>query len=117
MHGTYRHLSGDGTSPAALLISESGATDRNGDNNVAGPIGNMRQLAEFLSDHGVATLRYDKVGTGPPGWARTPTVPVMSAPPSTPPGRKRPSASSPHSPAPMPAASRCTRWGRAPCTP
>ncbi|MGI9124649.1 MAG: hypothetical protein ACR2JM_07840, partial [Mycobacterium sp.] len=55
------------TGPAALLISESGATDRNGDNNVAGPIGNMRQLAEFLSGHGVATLRYDKVGTGRTG--------------------------------------------------
>ena len=30
LHGTYRHLSGDGSGPAALLISESGATDRNG---------------------------------------------------------------------------------------
>lgn len=67
LHGTYRHLSGVGPIPAALLISESGATDRNGDNSVAGPIGNMRQLAEFLSDHGVATLRYDKVGTGATG--------------------------------------------------
>ncbi len=38
--------------PAALLISESGATDRNGDNAVAGPVGNMRQLAELLSDRG-----------------------------------------------------------------
>lgn len=67
LHGTYRHLSGGEAGPAALLISESGVTDRNGDNNVAGPIGNMRQLAEFLSDHGVATLRYDKVGTGATG--------------------------------------------------
>ena len=67
LHGTYRHLSGAGPGPAALLISESGATDRNGDNNVAGPIGNMRQLAELLSDRGVATLRYDKVGTGATG--------------------------------------------------
>lgn len=67
LHGTYRHLSGDAKGPAALLISESGVTDRNGDNNVAGPIGNMRQLAQFLSDHGVATLRYDKVGTGKTG--------------------------------------------------
>lgn len=67
LHGTYRHLSGGGPISAALLISESGATDRNGDNNVAGPIGNMRQLAEFLSDRGVATLRYDKVGTGATG--------------------------------------------------
>lgn len=66
LHGTYRHR-GDQPGPAALLISESGRTDRNGDNNVAGPIGNMRQLAEYLSDHGVATLRYDKVGTGRTG--------------------------------------------------
>ena len=67
LHGTYRHLSGDSVGPAALLISESGQTDRNGDNNVAGPIGNMRQLAEFLSERGVATLRYDKIGTGVTG--------------------------------------------------
>ncbi|STZ25737.1 secreted protein [Mycolicibacterium aichiense] len=67
VHGTYRHQHGDRQGPAALLISESGRTDRNGDNNVAGPIGNMRQLAEYLSDHGVASLRYDKVGTGKTG--------------------------------------------------
>lgn len=67
VHGTYRHQHGDKQAPAALLISESGRTDRNGDNNVAGPIGNMRQLAEYLSDHGVASLRYDKVGTGKTG--------------------------------------------------
>jgi hypothetical protein len=67
VHGTYRHRSGDGAGPAALLLSESGQTDRNGDNNVAGPVGNMRQLAEFLSEHGVASLRYDKVGTGSTG--------------------------------------------------
>ena len=66
VHGTYRHSS-SGPGPAALLISESGRTDRNGDNNIAGPVGNMRQLAEFLSDHGVASLRYDKVGTGATG--------------------------------------------------
>ena len=44
LHGTYRHLSAGAPGAVALLISESGATDRNGDNNVAGPIGNMRQL-------------------------------------------------------------------------
>jgi uncharacterized protein len=67
IHGSYRHQQDAGPGPAALLISESGATDRNGDNNVAGPIGNMRQLAELLSDRGVASLRYDKVGTGKTG--------------------------------------------------
>ncbi len=67
IHGTYRHLADDATGPAALLISESGQTDRNGDNVVAGPVGNMRQLAEYLSDKGVASLRYDKIGTGATG--------------------------------------------------
>lgn len=67
IHGTYRHLRGGPAGPAALLISESGMTDRNGDNAVAGPVGNMRQLAEYLSGHGVASLRYDKVGTGQTG--------------------------------------------------
>ncbi len=67
IHGTYRHRSDDAAGPAALLISESGRTDRNGDNAVLGPVGNMRQLAEYLSGHGVASLRYDKVGTGATG--------------------------------------------------
>ena len=67
IHGTYRHERDADPGPAALLISESGATDRNGDNNVAGAIGNMRQLAELLSDRAVASLRYDKVGTGKTG--------------------------------------------------
>ena len=67
IHGTYRHQPDVSAAAAALLISESGNTDRNGDNAVAGPVGNMRQLAEYLSDHGVASLRYDKVGTGRTG--------------------------------------------------
>jgi hypothetical protein len=66
IYGTYRHH-GDAPGPAALLISESGNTDRNGDNAVAGPVGNMRQLAEYLSGKGIASLRYDKVGTGKTG--------------------------------------------------
>jgi uncharacterized protein len=67
IHGTYRHERDAGSGPAALLISESGQTDRNGDNAVVGPVGNMRQLAEHLSGLGVATLRYDKIGTGRTG--------------------------------------------------
>lgn len=81
IHGTYRHQAAEAPGPAALLISESGATDRNGDNQVAGPIGNMRQLAELLSDRDVASLRYDKVGTGRTGlgpYAQRPTE-VVSA--------------------------------------
>jgi uncharacterized protein len=81
IHGSYRHERDAQPGPAALLISESGATDRNGDNNVAGAIGNMRQLAELLSDRDVASLRYDKVGTGKTGlgpYAQRPTD-VISA--------------------------------------
>ena len=62
IYGTYRHLTNAGPGPAALLISESGNTDRNGDNLVVGKIGNMRQLAEQLSDRGVAS---GKTGLGP----------------------------------------------------
>jgi alpha-beta hydrolase superfamily lysophospholipase len=81
IHGSYRHQEGGPAGPAALLISESGATDRNGDNAVAGPVGNMRQLAELLSERGVASLRYDKVGTGKTGlgpYALRPTEVVSS---------------------------------------
>jgi uncharacterized protein len=67
LYGTYRHDVDAPPGPAALLLSESGNTDRNGDNAVAGPIGNMRQLAEYLSIKGIASLRYDKVGTGKTG--------------------------------------------------
>jgi uncharacterized protein len=67
IHGSYRHDRDAPPGPAALLISESGNTDRNGDNAVAGPVGNMRQLAELLSDRKIASLRYDKVGTGKTG--------------------------------------------------
>jgi hypothetical protein len=67
IHGTYRHQKDAAPGPAALLISESGNTDRNGDNIVIGKIGNMRQLAELLSDRGEASLRYDKIGTGKTG--------------------------------------------------
>ena len=67
IYGTYRHRADAPTGPAALLIGESGNTDRNGDNAVAGRIGTMRSLAELLSGRGVASLRYDKVGTGRTG--------------------------------------------------
>lgn len=67
IHGSYLRPDSEQPGPAAVLISESGVTDRNGDNNVAGAVGNMRMLAEQLSDRGVASLRYDKVGTGATG--------------------------------------------------
>ena len=70
IYGSYRHSADTKPGPAVLLISESGNTDRNGDNAVAGPVGNMRQIAEFLSGKGIASLRYDKVGTGKTGLGR-----------------------------------------------
>ena len=79
IHGSYRHQQNAGPGPAALLISESGPTDRNGDNAVVGAIGNMRQLAEQLSASGVASLRYDKVGTGKTGLGRYKPNDVVSA--------------------------------------
>ncbi|BBX85675.1 alpha/beta hydrolase family protein [Mycolicibacterium aubagnense] len=67
IHGSYRHVPGAAAAPSVLMISESGQTDRNGDNAVAGKVGNMRQLAEYLSGKNVDSLRYDKVGTGKTG--------------------------------------------------
>jgi uncharacterized protein len=75
IYGTYRHRVDSPTAPAALLISESGNTDRNGDNAVAGKIGTMRALAGLLSDRGVASLRYDKVGTGRTGLGHYANMP------------------------------------------
>ena len=65
VHGSYRTNGKSG--PAALLLAESGPNDRNGDNQVVGPVGTMRLISERLSDRGVASLRYDKVGTGKTG--------------------------------------------------
>jgi uncharacterized protein len=67
IYGTYRHRADSPPGPAALLISESGNTDRNGDNAVAGKIGTLAAIAGLLSDRGVASLRYDKAGTGRTG--------------------------------------------------
>ena len=115
IHGTYRHQQDAGPGPAALLISESGPTDRNGDNAVVGPIGNMRQLAEQLSDSGVASLRYDKVGTGKTGLGpyRAERCRQRRLHRRAP---KQRFVSSPISPAPTRTASRCTASVRAPST-
>jgi uncharacterized protein len=69
VHGTFRHPVGRaGAVPAALLIAGSGPTDRNGDSRLeSGTEGTLRALAGWLSDDGVATLRYDKLGTGATG--------------------------------------------------
>lgn len=77
VYGTFRHPAGRGRAvPGALLIAGSGPTDRNGDSAVMpGRLDTLRNLAQALSDDGVASLRYDKLGTGQTGlgpYARDP---------------------------------------------
>lgn len=68
VYATFRHPTSGGSVPGVLLIAGSGPTDRNGnDANVRGTIGNLKALAYWLSEDGVATLRYDKLGSGKTG--------------------------------------------------
>ncbi|HSZ37389.1 MAG TPA: hypothetical protein VK773_09890, partial [Acidimicrobiales bacterium] len=65
VYGTFRHPTSGSSVPGVLLIAGSGPTDRNGNNaNYPGPIDTLRTLADWLSSDGVASLRYDKLGTG-----------------------------------------------------
>ena len=69
VHGTFRHPVGvPGKVPAALLIAGSGPTDRNGNSALlAGTVGTLETVADWLSADGVASLRYDKLGSGQTG--------------------------------------------------
>jgi uncharacterized protein len=69
VYGTFRHPAGQGRPvPGALLIAGSGPTDRNGNSAVLpGQIDTLQNLARALSNDGVASLRYDKLGTGQTG--------------------------------------------------
>lgn len=59
-----------GKMPAAVLISGSGPTDRNGNTRlIQGPINSHYNFARVLADQGVASLRYDKLATGKTGLA------------------------------------------------
>ena len=73
IHGTYTHpgSAAAGTLPAALLIAAYGSsTDRN-DNAPGQPDRNtLEAVASWLSADGVASLRYDKLGSGQTGWGR-----------------------------------------------
>ncbi len=69
--GSLRMPATTGRHPAALLIAGSGAVDRNGDvSSLPGTIGTLSHLADVLATHGVASLRYDKLGTGATGPGR-----------------------------------------------
>ena len=73
IHGTYTHpsMTAAGTVPAAVLLGGSGsATDRN-DNAPGQPNRNtLEAVANWLSADGVASLRYDKLGSGQTGWGK-----------------------------------------------
>jgi len=54
--------------PAVVLVAGSGPTDRNGDSKaIAGSVGTLSWLADRFAAEGVASLRYDKLGTGATG--------------------------------------------------
>ena len=73
IYGTYAHPSSVAarTVPAALLLGGSGSvTDRN-DNAPGQPDRNtLEAVASWLSADGVASLRYDKLGSGQTGWGK-----------------------------------------------
>jgi len=73
IHGTYTHpgSAAAGTLPAALLVAGYGSsTDRN-DNAPGQPDRNtLEAVANWLSADGVASLRYDKLGSGQTGWGK-----------------------------------------------
>lgn len=72
VHGTFRHPKAISSAiPAALLIAGSGPTDRNGNSRmVPGSMNTLANLADVLAADDVATLRYDKVGSGRTGLGR-----------------------------------------------
>ncbi len=69
IYATYRHPArSTSTFGAVVFIAGSGPTDRNGNSVVEpGPIDTLKTLADWLSEDGVASLRYDKLGSGQTG--------------------------------------------------
>jgi hypothetical protein len=69
IYATFRHPADESKIvPGVLLIAGSGPTDRNGNSAVTpGAVNTLKTLADWLSDDGVASLRYDKLGSGRTG--------------------------------------------------
>jgi len=73
IYGTYTHPGSApaGTLPAALLLGGSGSsTDRNDNNPRQMDENTLEAVANWLSADGVASLRYDKLGSGQTGWGQ-----------------------------------------------
>jgi uncharacterized protein len=72
LYGTLELPLGNGPCPAAVIISGSGPTDRDGNNPLNGGKNNsLKLLAEALASNGIASLRYDKRGVGESALAGT----------------------------------------------
>jgi alpha-beta hydrolase superfamily lysophospholipase len=70
LYGTLLLPAGVVSPPAALLIAGSGPTDRNGNSPLlALQMNTLANIARSLANAGVASLRYDKLGTGKTGSA------------------------------------------------
>ncbi len=73
VHGTYTHprSAPAGTLPAAVLLGGSGSTTDRNDNGPGQPNRNLLEaVANWLSADGIASLRYDKLGSGQTGWGK-----------------------------------------------
>ena len=69
--GTLTVPPGAGPFPAVVLLSDGGAHDRNG---TVGNFGLLGQLADYLTQHGVAVLRFDDRGIGKSGGTSPATM-------------------------------------------
>jgi uncharacterized protein len=68
LYGTLLLPQGIAAPAAALLIAGSGPTDRNGNSPLLGlQVNTLASLARALAAAGVASLRYDKLGSGKTG--------------------------------------------------
>ncbi|MDA8270071.1 MAG: hypothetical protein M0Z39_01485 [Actinomycetota bacterium] len=72
IYATLRHPTDSSQKvPGVLLIAGSGPTDRNGNSSLTpGSIDTLKTIADWLSEDGVASLRYDKLGSGHTGLGR-----------------------------------------------
>jgi dienelactone hydrolase len=75
VYATYRHLAGATSArtgrliPAVVLIPGNGFTDRNGNTPLfPGSIDEIKAVADWLSADGVASLRFDRLGSGQTGF-------------------------------------------------
>ncbi|KXP06024.1 alpha/beta hydrolase family protein [Tsukamurella tyrosinosolvens] len=76
IHGTLHRPASGAPVPAAVIIAGSGPTDRDGNSRLLpGTVNTLKSVAAMLADAGVASLRYDKLGSGQTGAGRYATDP------------------------------------------